>query len=541
MNDLDCVGCAIHGGYNGLEDVREVELEDLVENVDTKVEPAVLNAEVVVVGVDTELEIMVELDRDTGECRRQSSDISMAGEGSAMGEKNQRSVPSSDVVEIWQWKEKYGKWKLSQERRRRGINDGDMEDDDSEEVPNQNREVLFGVLWSVFMTGLQVWLNFMSVYLIKQTPGYKNVPLGHLALLFCCHPRLSWVALVLEHTGDKTLKDWFDIKNAKYIQRAKITLHSIGIGFAISKVTLQRVSSYFMVLTASTGRSRGFYFVHHLRPYWRGSDVQAMYLGALFWLIACVFVFLAWILALYYDQKIPKEDEEDRLAAVEGVPPPWGDNEIVPPDLERVNGDVGSGHAGERVDPALDGFPEGEVEKLLQHRHINIEEADHNERVVTYKTLANIISEGDMNKRSNSSDSETLLGQGTFDSQLSSTTANEPIVQNVTPKYPHTTRAYENLPRDDLFKTPENESKEEVKKGQPPPEETLEQREAGHKKNFLSTLLLRLVCNLYFSVDVLGWICLHIGSEILSTKANPGGGCLGAASFAGLGVSMAAH
>jgi len=171
------------------------------------------------------------------------------------------------------------------------------EEDRSNKTPN---EVIFGILWSMFMLGLQIGLNFVSAALVKRTPGYGHVPLGRLALLFCCRPRLSWVATLLEHTSDETLENWFKVTEEKYVNKAKLTLHAIGIGAAISELVLQGISSYFMVLTTNVGRSRGFYYIHHLRPYWNGPTAQAMYLGALFWTITFFFVFFAWFLVLRY-------------------------------------------------------------------------------------------------------------------------------------------------------------------------------------------------------------------------------------------------
>jgi hypothetical protein len=51
MNDPDCVGCAMHGGYRGLGDVREVEVV---------AEPEITDAEAVV-GVGVEMEPVAEL------------------------------------------------------------------------------------------------------------------------------------------------------------------------------------------------------------------------------------------------------------------------------------------------------------------------------------------------------------------------------------------------------------------------------------------------------------------------------------------------
>jgi hypothetical protein len=59
MNNPDCVGSAVHGGYNGAGDVRKGEFKVNVE-VEAELEPEVTEAEIAAV-VGVERELVVEL------------------------------------------------------------------------------------------------------------------------------------------------------------------------------------------------------------------------------------------------------------------------------------------------------------------------------------------------------------------------------------------------------------------------------------------------------------------------------------------------
>jgi hypothetical protein len=404
-----------------------------------------------------------------------------------------------------------------------------------------SNEVIFGIAWSTLMTGLQVGFNFVSAYLIKRSPGYQHVPLGHLALLLCCRPRLSWVACLLDHIGSTRLKNWFRIEKQR--EKAKRVLGSIGIGSAISEITLQGISSYYMVLTANTGRSRGFYIVHHLRPFWRGDVAQSMYLGALFWLIACIFLFLAWAFVFRYGVQTQnfiqdrinrirnsltktKETVESRWKTfwqASNEPQPLGgdDNQAVPEDPGMVEG-PGSDDAGEKIDPPLNNAPE-EVERMRIHPP-NHEERDEIERVPAH-TTPNMTNEGDMNERvqgardvmhggdmnerinptdqhqgpqAYGSGSETLVGQSALNSQMTSTAVNAGAdIPNLPPGNGRRTQLREEFPTNNPFRTPENEPTQELQ-DQPDIEETPEQKEAKRKK--------RLGINIAFAVGLLAYI-----------------------------------
>jgi hypothetical protein len=191
-------------------------------------------------------------------------------------------------LKFWQWP-----------KRLRRENPGE------EENESGRSQLLTSVLWSVLMTTVQVGLTFVSAYLITRTRGYHHVPLGRLALLFCCRPRLGWLACGLDYvTNEELLKSWFHFKKSKFIRKAQIALGSISVGAAISEFTLQLLSLYYMGLTANVGRIRGFYLLHRIRPFWRGRDAQHMYLGALFWLIGCVFIFITWVLVFFFSAQL---------------------------------------------------------------------------------------------------------------------------------------------------------------------------------------------------------------------------------------------
>jgi hypothetical protein len=449
-------------------------------------------------------------------------------------------------LKFWQWRKKFKKWR---QRREGSI----VEEEESSLLPPAD----FRVLWSVLMTGLQVGGNFLSAYLIRRTRGYQHVPIWRLALLFCCRPRLSWLACLLELIGPRTLRRVFNITDQRYVKKAEASLRSIGIGSAFSEFVLQGISSYYMVTTANIGRLRGFYLLHHLRPYWRGGDAQAMYLGALFWLIGCLFIFISWIFAFKYGYQVLKFTHE-QLSRLKrrvqrtaektwplsvifrfyGNNPPATDgngnqvvhnnanqNEIVHVDpdqneMVQIDGDrnevihddrdrnelvhsiVGragrvprdgdrneriplgqrqaiegtGGDAGERIELATNSRPQTEQDVRLRGGFNSIQEGDRNERVAPTLTT----NDGDRNESVGpiernqttplgaGSGSETLLGNSTIDSQLSSTAVNEGAsAWNLMSRLLGTQRPQQERRHSD-HSTPEEEIKPEEPQGELP-------------------------------------------------------------------------
>src|SRR5215469_10653086 len=152
---------------------------------------------------------------------------------------------------------------------------------------------------AVVMSGLQLAVNFASAYIIKNTPGYEQVPAPLLALLFCARPRLGWLGclLSLAHKAE-FLQKVFHYNNHEYLNRAQVTISKVAISSAVSEIIMQCLGAYSLGLTAHVGVNRSFYLIHHLWPYWRGRQARIMYLGALFWLISCVVIILVWTLVV---------------------------------------------------------------------------------------------------------------------------------------------------------------------------------------------------------------------------------------------------
>jgi hypothetical protein len=160
----------------------------------------------------------------------------------------------------------------------------------------------FPVLMGVALAGLQLGFNFWVAHIIKSADGYEEVPLPMLALLFCCRPRLSWLACLLALTPDHWLEKVFKFKHkGDGLWAAKLVLSSVAVSSAVSESIMQLLGAYFLGTTANVGRERGFYFIHHLRPKMWGRDARRMYIGALLWVMLCIPLLVAWFfVALFF-------------------------------------------------------------------------------------------------------------------------------------------------------------------------------------------------------------------------------------------------
>ena len=160
----------------------------------------------------------------------------------------------------------------------------------------------FPVIMGVVLAGLQLGFNFWVAHIIKSAPGYNEVPLHMLALLFCCRPRLSWLSCLLALLPDSLLERAFKFKHkGDGLWAAKLVLSSVAVSSAVTEAIMQLLGAYFLGTTANVGRLRGFYTVHQLRPKMWGQDARRMYLGALFWSMLCIPLLGAWFLiALFF-------------------------------------------------------------------------------------------------------------------------------------------------------------------------------------------------------------------------------------------------
>lgn len=162
----------------------------------------------------------------------------------------------------------------------------------------------FPVCAGIFLAGAQLGFNLFAAHLVKEQPGYHDVPLGMLALLFCCRPRLTWLSCLLAQIPDTWLIKIFGfVENGDGVWAARMILSSVAVTSAVTEAIMQLLGGYFLGRAAQVGRERGFYYVHHLRPKFRGRDARHMYLGGLFWVMLCIPMVIAlFILAFFFGQ-----------------------------------------------------------------------------------------------------------------------------------------------------------------------------------------------------------------------------------------------
>jgi len=147
---------------------------------------------------------------------------------------------------------------------------------------------------ALFMASLQLVSNLISAYIIKSHPGYGHIPLPLLMLLFCARPRLAFLACLFSLLPNKWIIHLFKIRDPRRELRAQRTIAEIALSSAASEIIMQGLASYSLGRAAHVGAQKRFYYVGHLWPYWRGKDARILYLGALFWLIACVVILVVW-------------------------------------------------------------------------------------------------------------------------------------------------------------------------------------------------------------------------------------------------------
>lgn len=159
----------------------------------------------------------------------------------------------------------------------------------------------FPVIMGLLLAGLQLGFNFWVAHIIKSAPGYNDVPLARLALLFCCRPRLSWLSCLLALASDKRLEKTFKFTpGGDGVWAARLVLSSVAVSSAVAEAIMQLLGSYFLGTTANIGRQRGFFIMHQLRPKMWGRDARRMYIGALCWVMLCIPLVVVWFLVALF-------------------------------------------------------------------------------------------------------------------------------------------------------------------------------------------------------------------------------------------------
>ncbi|KAL5326461.1 hypothetical protein ACEPPN_004146 [Leptodophora sp. 'Broadleaf-Isolate-01'] len=161
--------------------------------------------------------------------------------------------------------------------------------------------VISTILIAILFAGIQLGANFATAYIIKNTPGYEHVPAPLLALLFCCRPRLGWLACLLSLFPDSWLTKYFHLRaGTEAFQTGAVAVNRVGVSAAVGEIIMQCLGSYFLGKTAHVGVEKGFYLNNHLTPFFRGMEARDMYIGAMFWLVAGFGVVFAWAIFLVW-------------------------------------------------------------------------------------------------------------------------------------------------------------------------------------------------------------------------------------------------
>ncbi|KAL4782594.1 hypothetical protein BJX76DRAFT_358750 [Aspergillus varians] len=117
-----------------------------------------------------------------------------------------------------------------------------------------------------FIAGLQLLANWFNVLLIQNTPGYADVPVIQVMLLWCSMPRLAWLTILLIGLPPFGAMEL-----------------SAAASLLFAEIILQSLSSYYMLMTVNYGREHNLYF-GGIGGAERGTLAIAMYAGALMWL-----------------------------------------------------------------------------------------------------------------------------------------------------------------------------------------------------------------------------------------------------------------
>lgn len=132
-----------------------------------------------------------------------------------------------------------------------------------------------------FIAGLHVLASRFNALLVLRTLGYELVPSSQLILLWCTMPRPGWLPIL--QIVVQPFKD-MDI--------------SAVASSLLAETILQALSSYYMLMTIKYGFELGFY-QGYLQATGMELPAQAMYFGALLWLVAVCVLFFQFVRAVF--------------------------------------------------------------------------------------------------------------------------------------------------------------------------------------------------------------------------------------------------
>jgi hypothetical protein len=132
--------------------------------------------------------------------------------------------------------------------------------------------ILMGPLTAI----LHIGSNTVGALLIRSTPGYEDIDVGQLILLWCTRPRMAWMVIALI--------PW---------QAEKAIYFSVAASSILSEAILQILGSAYMGIATGYAFRQKFYKVARLTHVPHGKDAIAMYVGSLLWLVMIIFAIVA--------------------------------------------------------------------------------------------------------------------------------------------------------------------------------------------------------------------------------------------------------
>ncbi|KAI3011252.1 hypothetical protein CBS147482_4592 [Aspergillus niger] len=171
----------------------------------------------------------------------------------------------------------------------------------SRNIHSEHSQPLDWAFKGIILATVQIFASWLNFVLVQHTPGYEEVPIFQLILLWCSMPRLSWLAMLLlglQHFGPKSL--------------------SVAASLLFAEILLQILSAYYLLITINSGRQHNFYF--NITEIWLPARI--MYAGALMWLIIVLIAYYTlWIQARRRMQKSLGSVSTPFNITEEGMPP----------------------------------------------------------------------------------------------------------------------------------------------------------------------------------------------------------------------------
>ncbi|KAK4191900.1 hypothetical protein QBC35DRAFT_470565 [Podospora australis] len=155
--------------------------------------------------------------------------------------------------------------------------------------------------------------SFWAAAEIRATPGYENVPIGFLALLFMARPNSLMLMTCALLWADRLIPSGWH-PNPHFLplprnlgrQHASWYISVLGLSVSITEFIIQALGFYTIIKTTDQGVKKGFYTGDRLLPYWRGHEARIMYDGAM---LHSIFAFIT-VGSLYVAAYTHKKESE---------------------------------------------------------------------------------------------------------------------------------------------------------------------------------------------------------------------------------------